>query len=128
MSTRVLITGARGFVGHALVQTILEHTDWYVVCANRNNIPQRHDRLAHIISPRLTHIVHDIQHPVPDIGPIDYVLHAGGNPSAADCLANPNSAVQDNILGTVNLLNWAKTQPIKRFVVYIHLKVDDHRL
>lgn len=118
MPQRVLITGARGFVGHALVRTILEQTDWHIVCAHRNLQNQHHDRLAHIVSPRLTHIVHNIQHPVPDIGTVDYVLHAGGNPSAADCLADPNSAVQDNILGTVNLLNWARTQPIKRFVLF----------
>lgn len=116
--TTVLITGARGFVGHALVECILEYTDWHIVCANRNNTPQRLDRLAHINSDRVSYIVHDIRDPMPNIGTVDYVLHAGGNPSAADCLADPMSAVQDNIVGTANLLNWARTQPIKRFVLF----------
>jgi dTDP-glucose 4,6-dehydratase len=116
--TTVLITGARGFVGHALVQQILENTDWNIVCVNRNSLPQKHDRLAHLHSSRITYITHNIQEPMPDVGAVDYVLHAGGNPSAADCLANPHSAIQDNIVGTANLLDWARTQPIKRFVLF----------
>lgn len=116
--TTVLITGARGFVGHALVECILNSTDWNVICANRNDTPQQLDRLAHIGSDRVSYIVHDIRNPMADIGTVDYVLHAGGNPSAADCLNNPISAIQDNIVGTANLLNWARTQPIKRFVLF----------
>jgi dTDP-glucose 4,6-dehydratase len=116
--TTVLITGARGFVGHALVQQILDNTNWNIICVNRNSLPQKHDRLAHLHSSRITYITHNIQEPMPNVGAVDYVLHAGGNPSAADCLANPHSAIQDNIVGTANLLDWARTQPIKRFVLF----------
>lgn len=116
--TTVLITGARGFVGHALVQQILDNTNWSIICVNRNSLPQKHDRLAHLRSSRITYVTHNIQEPMPDVGAVNYVLHAGGNPSAADCLANPHSAIQDNIVGTANLLDWARTQPIKRFVLF----------
>lgn len=116
--TTALITGARGFVGHALVQQILDNTDWNIICVNRNNLLQKHDRLAHLQSSRITYVTHNIQEPMPDVGSVDYILHAGGNPSAADCLSNPRSAIQDNIVGTANLLDWARTQPIKRFVLF----------
>lgn len=119
VSKRILITGARGFVGHALVQQILHYTDWEIVCSNRAGNP-RLNRLSDIIncSSRVSFVEHDIKDPNINVDNINMVLHAGGNPSAADCLANPMSAVQDNIVGTANLLNWARTQPIEKFVLF----------
>lgn len=119
MSKRVLITGSRGFVGHSLVQEILLNTNWHIVCANRAGHP-RLDRLTEILSDssRVSFVEHNIRDATINADNINIVLHAGGNPSAADCLANPDSAVQDNIIGTVNLLNWARTQPIEKFVLF----------
>ena len=119
MSKRVLITGARGFVGHALVQQILNFTDWHIVCANRAGTPNL-DRLADVATDlsRISFVEHNVRDTEIAVDNINIVLHAGGNPSAADCLADPNLAVQDNIMGTVNMLNWARTQPIEKFVLF----------
>lgn len=119
VSKRILITGARGFVGHALVQQILHYTDWDIVCSNRAGDP-RLNRLAKIVgnTPRVSFVEHNIRDTQINVDNINIVLHAGGNPSAADCLSDPHSAIQDNVVGTANLLDWARTQPIERFVLF----------
>jgi nucleoside-diphosphate-sugar epimerase len=119
MSKRVLLTGARGFVGHALVQQILDVTDWHIICANRTRTSNL-DRLAEVIndSSRVSFVEYNVRDSEIPVDNINIVLHAGGNPSAADCLVDPNLAIQDNIIGTINLLNWARTQPIERFVLF----------
>ena len=110
----VLITGANGFVGHYLVKEFLP--DHRVICMVRPGTVNM-DRLQDVID-NVEIVEHDIKNPCVDLPAVDIILHAGANPSAADSLNNPTASVMDNVLGTLNLLEYARRVGVERFVYY----------
>jgi len=110
----VLITGANGFIGHYLVKEFLP--DHRVICMVRPGTANM-SRLQDVIDD-VEIVEHDIKNPCANLPAVDIILHAGANPSAADSLNNPTSSVMDNVLGTLNLLEYARHIGVERFVYY----------
>lgn len=111
---KILITGGTGFIGHYLVKEFLK--DYKIVCLVRPG-SKNLDRLLDSYG-KVEFINHDIKHPLPEIPGIDIILHAGANPSAADSIADPVSVINDNVLGTTNLLEFARKSNVEKFVYY----------
>lgn len=44
------------------------------------------------------------------------LIHFAGQPSAANSFVNPEDDMKKNILGTLNLINWAKTNKVKKII------------
>jgi dTDP-glucose 4,6-dehydratase len=114
----LLLTGATGFVGHALLEKFIDH--YKIVCLIRPNSINL-NRIEQYLD-KITILYHDIKNPclhlAKQIKDIDVILHAGANPSAADSLANPTSVVYDNVVGTLNLLELARLYNLHKFVYY----------
>jgi len=114
----VLITGATGFIGHFLVEEFIK--DHKIICLVRPKT--RNLKRIAVYTDRLSIIEHDISKSlkplVDSLGTIDIILHAGGNASAADSIADPVSVINDNVIGTINLLEFARLQKLERFVYY----------
>ena len=114
----VLITGATGFIGSYLVQEFVK--DHKVICLVRPGTLTL-NRISEFLDDVLV-VEHDIQsdlQTVSDIiGPVDIVLHAAGNPSALDSIVNPIAVIKDNVIGTANLLEFARSHSVERFVYY----------
>lgn len=112
---KILITGATGFIGHYLVEHFSH--DYEILCIIRPNTKNK-ARLNGLKN--FTLIEHDLRNPfdIDKIGDVEYILHAGGNPSASDSLIDPRNNVIDNVIGTVNILDLAKSINIKRLVYY----------
>jgi dTDP-glucose 4,6-dehydratase len=114
---KVLITGGTGFIGKYLVEEFLQ--DCKVVCLVRPQTKNL-ERLKHIIND-IEIVEHDIKEPflkLKGIDDIDIILHAGANPSAADSISDPVSCVYDNVIGTLNLLEFARKSKVSKFVYY----------
>lgn len=111
---KILITGGTGFIGHNLVKEFVK--DYKVICLIRPNTKNL-DRLTEVFN-HVEFIEHNIRDTLPNISDIDIVLHAGANPSAADSISNPVEAITDNVIGTVNLLEFARQSQVKKFVYY----------
>lgn len=111
---KILITGAAGFLGHYLVQEFCE--DHHVIAMVRPGTKNL-DRLNSVLG-NFTVLQHDIKDPLTEVHNVDIILHAGANPSATDSIQNPENSVRDNVLGTLNLLQLARTNPVKKFVYY----------
>lgn len=118
--TKVLITGADGFIGHCLVKKILEKTDWNIVCHQRSNSISK--RLSDVLDDetksRVEMAYFDIVKPWPYIKDINIILHTAGIPSVVECTRNPQLAVETNIIGTFNGLELSKRYNLDRFIFY----------
>jgi dTDP-glucose 4,6-dehydratase len=103
----ILITGAGGYIGKNLVEHLTK----------TNNVTS------------LTRTEHDIRIPFPDDDKhYDVCIHLAGNPSAKSCIENPGSAVYDNIVGTYNVLEYARKKCIKRFLYFSTCEVYNGNL
>jgi dTDP-glucose 4,6-dehydratase len=121
MKKTVLVTGGAGFIAHHVIDKILTDTDWNIVCLDRldisGNLNRLHDMiLSHdskMISQRMRVIFHDLRAElnsqiVADIGHIDIILHLAAGSHVDRSIAYPMEFVQDNVVGTVNLLDYAR--------------------
>lgn len=133
MSKTVLITGGAGFIAHHVIDKILKDTDWKIVSLDRldisGNLNRLHDMLQDhdpkTVSQRLRIIFHDLKAEInsqiaQDIGPIDIVLHLAAGSHVDRSITYPMEFVQDNVVGTVNMLDYArKYHPgLERFVYF----------
>ena len=131
MHMKVLITGGAGFIAHHVIDHILKTTDWHITTLDRLDESGNLNRLNDILkehSPenRKRHrtVFHDLKAALnsqirADIGDIDIVLHLAAGSHVDRSITHPMEFVQDNVVGTVNLLNWAKKLPnLKKFVYF----------
>ena len=133
MSKTVLITGGAGFIAHHVIDKILRDTDWNIVSLDRldisGNLNRLHDMLRDHdpkeVARRMRIIFHDLKAEinsqiVHDIGPVDIVLHLAAGSHVDRSIVYPMEFVQDNVVGTVNLLDYArKNHPnLEKFVYF----------
>ena len=133
MSKTVLITGGAGFIAHHVIEKILRETDWKIICLDRLDISGNLNRLADMLMPidprlvshRMRIVFHDLKAEINsqiahDIGDIDIVLHLAAGSHVDRSITYPMEFVQDNVIGTVNMLDYArKYHPnLERFVYF----------
>lgn len=131
MSKNVLVTGGAGFIAHHIIERILKTTDWNIVSLDRLDYSGNLNRLADMMQEvdpeqrsRLKIVWHDLRaelNPLVQsmIGPIDIVLHLAAGSHVDRSIEWPMEFVQDNVVGTVNLLNYARNLPnLEKFVYF----------
>lgn len=131
MTKQVLITGGAGFIAHHVVHHILQTTDWHVVCLDRLDFSGNLNRLSEILSTTDAHnrarvriVYHDLKAEINPmiaerIGPVNIILHLAAGSHVDRSIQYPMEFVMDNVVGTVNLLNYARTLPdLERFVYF----------
>lgn len=116
--TRLLITGPCGFLGHHLVEHFLKTTDYQIVGLDRLSYASSgFDRLRDIkaYDDKRVHIIGcDLSHPMPEgvvkeVGDVDYVIHAAAETHVDNSIVDPVPFINSNVMGTHNLLWWAKS-------------------
>lgn len=125
--TRVLVTGGAGFIGHHLVDEILRRTDWEVVSLDRldysGNLNRLYDVLKDAETERVSIVHHDLKaainpHVAALIGKVDIIVHMAAGSHVDRSIDYPMEFALDNVIGTVNLLDYARTQDIKRLIYF----------
>jgi dTDP-glucose 4,6-dehydratase len=129
---RVLITGGAGFVGHHLVEHIVKNTSWEVVILDKMTYAAHGlNRLRHnntLTSPKVNVLTYDLSVPFSpgicqEIGDVDYILHLGAESHVDNSIKNPEIFVSSNVLGTLNVLNFAKN--VKSLKCFLYFSTDE---
>lgn len=118
--TRVLVTGANGFVGKELVSCLVQNGANVTACARLNNI--------HMFK-EVKQVIHTIDSGTDwktDLANIDVVIHLAARVHVMnDSELNPLACFREiNTSGTLNLARQASDAGVKRFIFISSIKVN----
>ena len=108
------VTGARGFIGSHLSETLLDRG--YEVIGIDNLLTGSTDNIAHLANRPFTFIKHDVTNYIYVDGHVDAVLHWASPASPIDYLELPIPTLKVGALGTHKALGLAKAKKA-RFVI-----------
>src|SRR5215217_5066106 len=114
MKKRIVITGAAGFIGSHLSETLLDRG--YEVIGIDNLPTGATANIAHLVNRDFSFIKHDITNYIYVEGPVDAVLHWASPASPIDYLELPIPTLKVGALGTHKALGLAKAKGA-RFVL-----------
>src|ERR1700732_1419207 len=114
MKTRVVITGAAGFIGSHLAEALLDR-DCAVIRID-NLLTGDVANISHLVNRDFTFIKHDVTNYIYIDGPVDFVLHWASPASPIDYLELPIPTLKVGALGTHKALGLAKAKGA-RFVI-----------
>ncbi len=131
--TRVLLTGASGFVGSHVLRHILANTNWEVVCLSSFRHRGLTDRIRLAVKDyddnfnRVKVVSHDLTAPISpvlsnEIGKIDYVFNVASDSHVDRSIVEPVPFIENNVSLVCNMLEWARFSDIDRF---IHVSTDE---
>jgi dTDP-glucose 4,6-dehydratase len=127
---RILVTGGAGFIGHHLIDVLLEKTDHEIISLDRLDTSGTLNRIQDVLEARpddrtrVKIVWHDLKAPINDlvahkIGQVDYILHLAAGSHVDRSIDYPMEFILDNVVGTGNLLDFARlTQPDLKFFLY----------
>jgi dTDP-glucose 4,6-dehydratase len=113
-SKRVVITGAAGFIGSHLSETLLDRG--YSVVGIDSLLTGDTANIAHLVNRDFTFIKHDVTNYIYVEGPVHAVLHLASPASPIDYLELPIPTLKVGALGTHKALGLAKAKNA-RFVL-----------
>lgn len=131
MKKKVLVTGGAGFIAHHVIEAILHRTDWDIVTLDRLDFSGSLNRLHEMMMDkdeatrrRVRIIFHDLRAEINtltanNIGDCNYVLHLAAGSHVDRAIIDPLEFVQDNVIGTCNILNYARQcKNLERFIYF----------
>lgn len=131
MTKRVLITGGAGFIGHHIIDLFLKKTDWEIISLDRLDYSGNLNRLDNVVRQyppevrkRVKIVWHDLKAEIAEInrnliGDVDIILHLAASSHVDRSISHPMEFVMDNTIGTVHMLNYARTQKnLERFIYF----------
>lgn len=135
MSETILITGGAGFIAHHLICEIIRETDWNIVTIDRLDYSGNLNRLHQILEEfsdedkkRVKVIFHDLKAPISHqlaktIGDIHFIAHLAASSHVDRSIEDPMSFALDNCIGTINLLEYART--LKNLELFLYFSTDE---
>ena len=132
----ILLTGGAGFIGHQMIHKILTETEFDIVTLDRLDTSGNLNRIQEVLqenpaewSKRVRFIWHDLKAPINDvlskqIGEVTHVLHLAAGSHVDRSIETPLEFVYDNVVGTANLLEFARTK-IKNLKFFLYFSTDE---
>ena len=111
MKQRIVITGAAGFIGSHLTETLLDRG--YSVIGIDNLLTEDVANIAHLANRDFAFVKHDVTNYIYIDGPVHYVLHWASPASPIDYLELPIPTLKVGALGTHKALGLAKEKKAK---------------
>ena len=135
MSKNVLITGGAGFIAHHVVNLFLDKTDWNIITLDRLDYSGNLNRLHEVVShrtpeqaKRVRTVFHDLKaelNPLVQnfIGKVDIILHLAAASHVDRSISHPLEFITDNIMGTANLLEYARK--LDNLEMFLYFSTDE---
>lgn len=125
--TKVLLTGASGLVGSHVLDYLVEHTDWEMICAcswRHKGNPLRLQK--HVGNKRVDVLTHDLTGVMPDLGAFDYILNLASESHVDRSISDPVPFVENNISLMLQVLEYARKYPPKLLIQFSTDEVFGH--
>ena len=131
---KILISGGAGFIGHHVIYNLLKETDYEIISIDRLDYSGSYSRIQQIVeknkswNKRVRVVWHDLK---AEINPLtvnrinnpDVILHLAAASHVDRSITDPMSFVLDNVVGTVNLLNYARG--LKKLEKFVYFSTDE---
>lgn len=117
----ILITGATGLIARNLTYFFLylnkiHNTNTKVIALVRNLEKAKNAFKDYLDDNNLEFLNQDVCVPINYDGNVDYIFHAAGSASATAIKANPVGIIKANTIGTMNVLEFARSKNVKNVV------------
>lgn len=128
MTSTALVTGAGGFLGSHVVETLLARTDWRVVAVDSFRHNGAVDKLLEVSDyQRVTPVSHDLTVPfsptqLDRIGWVDHVVNVASRSSVAESISEPAEFVTNNVQLALTVLEFVRSQP---HATLLHMSTDE---
>jgi len=129
----ILITGGCGFIGHHVIEHFLKYTNWNIVIFDKLTYASSgYDRVRDIKAfddKRVSFFTTELTLPISDgiiqetAKNVDYILHMGAETHVDNSIDNPGLFVKSNVLGTLNILNYARE--VKNLKAFVYFSTDE---
>lgn len=135
--TRVLITGGGGFIGHHVVEHIIETTDWDIAVLDSFRHKGTYSRLDEVMSSfkrdalaRLQVFHHDLNAPIDyalerKMGNFDYAINLASNSAVERSVSDARECWENNCAIAINMLEWVHTQAWSPLRAFLHISTDE---
>lgn len=130
---KVLITGGCGFIGHHVVEHFLRKTNWDIIVLDKLTYAsyglERLKNNNSLSSPRVKVFPIDVALPISvgvrkEIGEdVNIIIHMAAESHVDNSIAEPRSFFHNNINGTIEMLEYAKT--LKNLEMFFYFSTDE---
>lgn len=129
--SKFLITGATGMIASVIIDilmyynnTIIESSKGiHIIAVSRNEAKARERFAAYWDSTFFTYLSRDISQPLPELGDVDYILHAASNTHPRAYATDPIGTITANVTGTYELLSYAAEHHCRRFLCFSSVEI-----
>lgn len=121
-NSKILITGATGLVGSAIVKRLLKQGDSKVIALVRN-AEKAEKVFSNYKTDNLEIMISDICDLKPKAIGVDYIVHAASQTSSKAFVNNPVETINTAINGTTAILEFARINPVKSFVYLSSMEI-----
>lgn len=117
----ILVVGATGLIGSFMIDVLMnlnqtKHLNCNVIGLGRNK-QRAEERFSKYISQKnFKFICADINYPLDIEDNIDYIVHGASNTHPLAYSTDPIGTITTNTIGTYNLLNFAVSKEVKKFI------------
>lgn len=130
MRQKLLLTGGAGFIGHHVLAHLLRHTDYDICCLDRLDFSGDLNRIKTILNAfddetkkRVSIVHHDLKsefngYVADRVGDINVILHLAAGSHVTRSVEFPVEFINDNVIGTTNLLEYARKLPNLDRMIY----------
>ena len=121
----IVVTGGLGFIGSHLIEVLLDKTEAMVHCFdNETYAADFKFKENYSNNNRVIFYKADISDSkqIPKLKNIDYVIHLAAESHVDNSINGPEIFVLTNVLGTFNMLEFARNNNVKKFV---HVSTDE---